>query len=492
MVYNDRMYIYYDRDEGPDWYVMNEWRVMSSSDLVNWTDHGNVLPITAFSWANVESHSAWASQCIERNGKCYWYICVQYKGDWRHTIGVAVSDRPEGPFKDALGKPLVPVIEGGQIDPTVFIDDDGQAYLYYGNNLLRYVKLNEDMISYDKSVGNNGIVTVELTKEAFGGVKKERTKADGSKETYIDGADAYEEGPWLHKYNGKYYLSYAAGGVPEHMAYSMSDSPMGPWTYKGNVMPLQSTGSFTQHGGIVEFRGKHYVAYHSGWLPGGGGFTRSVCLDEMTYNADGTIKAVTATRNGVKPSGTLNPFVEQQAETMNTSTGLNVYTQDSPRTIYVGDIDQKDTLRVRCVDFKEGASAFTAHVSSANTTGYIEVYADKVLTSKLLAKVPVPYTEGDQNWQPVTVPVTADVSGVHDLVFRFNCTSTKEKANIFTFDKWQFSPRMSERSLVGINAQIDKSIIDTDAEYGNAAQLSVTAVYSDGRCECTGYRRGRG
>lgn len=479
-VYNDRMYIFYDRDEGPDWYVMNEWRVISSDDMVNWTDHGDVLPITAFKWADAPSHSAWASQCIERNGKFYWYICVQYKGDWRHTIGVAVSDRPEGPYKDALGKPLVPVIEGGQIDPTVFIDDDGQAYLYYGNNLLRYVKLNENMISYDTSIGNKGIVSVELTKEAFGGVKKERTKADGSKETYIDGVDAYEEGPWLHKYNGKYYLSYAAGGVPEHMSYSMSDKPTGPWKYMGKIMPTKNTGSFTNHGGVVEFRGHHYVAYHSAWLPGGSGFRRSACLEEFTYNADGSIPEVTESKKGVKPLSTLNPYAPQEAETMNTGTGLWVYTKPDPRTIYVGDIDKLDTLRVRNADFGDGAAAFTAYVSSTCSTGYIEVYADKVNTTKLLARVPVAYTGSGENWQPVTVPVTREVKGVHDIVFRFNCTSTKEKTNTFTFDRWQFAPKSESRTLVGIHASIDKTVIDKVEEYDNQAKLSVAAVYSDG------------
>lgn len=470
-VYNDRLYIYYDRDEGGSFYTMNEWRVISSNDLVNWTDHGDVLPITAFSWANVESHSAWASQCIERNGKFYWYICVQYKGDWRHTIGVAVSDSPSGPFKDALGKPLIPVTEGGQIDPTVFIDDDGQAYLYYGNNLLRYVKLNEDMISYDKTIGSNGVVSVPLTKEAFGGVKND----DGK----VVGEDAYEEGPWLHKYNGKYYLSYAAGGVPEHMSYSTSDKPTGPWKYGGVVMPTKNTGSFTNHGGIFEFRGKHYVAYHSAWLPGGGGFTRSACLDELHYNADGSIQPVTETKSGVKPVATLNPFELQEAETMNTSTGLWVYTKKSPRTIYVGNIDKTDTLRVRNVDFAEGASAVTAYVSSTKTSGYIEVYADKILTSKLLAKIPVAFTDSDEDWQPVTVPVK-EVTGIHDILFRFNCSATKDNKSTFTFDKWQFSPISTERKVVGINAQVDKYTIDKEEEYGNVIYMTVKAVYSDG------------
>ena len=144
MVYGDRFYIYIDRDEGPDYYNMNEWRVYSSADMVNWTDHGAQLPLTAFSWA--KAGTAWAAQCIERYGKFYWYVCCTDTESNINAIGVAVSDSPTGPFKDALGKPM---ISGGwgYIDPTVFIDDDGQAYIYWGNPGLFYVKVNEDMIS---------------------------------------------------------------------------------------------------------------------------------------------------------------------------------------------------------------------------------------------------------------------------------------------------------------------------------------------------------
>lgn len=128
MVYGDRFYIYIDRDEGPDYYNMNEWRVYSSADMVNWTDHGAQLPLTAFSWA--KAGTAWAAQCIERYGKFYWYVCCTDTESNINAIGVAVSDSPTGPFKDALGKPM---ISGGwgYIDPTVFIDDDGQAYIYW-------------------------------------------------------------------------------------------------------------------------------------------------------------------------------------------------------------------------------------------------------------------------------------------------------------------------------------------------------------------------
>ena len=186
MVYGDRMYVYIDRDEGPDWYVMNEWRVYSSADMVNWTDHGAALPLSAFEWS--EPGSAWASQCIERNGKFYWYICCTPKGGGAAVIGVAVSDSPTGPFKDALGNPM---IEGGwgYIDPSPYIDDDGQAYLYWGNPGCYYVKLNEDMISY-----SGDIVEIEQTEEAFGGPKE---PVEG-----VQYKDLYEEGPWFYKRNG--------------------------------------------------------------------------------------------------------------------------------------------------------------------------------------------------------------------------------------------------------------------------------------------------
>lgn len=149
MVYNDRVYLYTSHDEdGSTWFTMNDWKCYSSSDMVNWTDHGSVLHFNEFRWARGD---AWAGQCVERNGKFYFYVPINKKNGGM-AVGVAVSDSPLGPFKDPLGHPLVET-GTGDIDPTVFIDDDGQAYLYWGNPYLWYVKLNEDMISYDQEVG---------------------------------------------------------------------------------------------------------------------------------------------------------------------------------------------------------------------------------------------------------------------------------------------------------------------------------------------------
>jgi arabinoxylan arabinofuranohydrolase len=143
MVYNDTLYLYTGHDEDKStWFTMKDWHVYSTTDMVNWTDRGCRLSLKTFNWV---SRDAWAGQCIFRDGKFYWYVPMNQSNGGGMAIGVAVSDRPIGPFKDALGKPMV---SGGwgYIDPTVFIDDDGQAYLYWGNPNLYYVKLNKDMI----------------------------------------------------------------------------------------------------------------------------------------------------------------------------------------------------------------------------------------------------------------------------------------------------------------------------------------------------------
>ncbi len=161
MVHNGTVYVYTSHDEDVtvrNFFTMNDWRCYSSTDMVNWTDHGAVLSYKDFEWSRGD---AWAGQCVYRNGKFYYYLPVNQKNGG-NAIGVAVSDSPTGPFKDAIGKPLLTGY--GYIDPSVYIDDDGQAYLYWGNPHLWYVKLNQDMVSYDQTTG---IVQVPLTEESF-------------------------------------------------------------------------------------------------------------------------------------------------------------------------------------------------------------------------------------------------------------------------------------------------------------------------------------
>ena len=273
-VYNDSVYLYTGRDEAPKGeakYVMHEWLCYSSADMINWKEHASPLNVKAFAWAKAD---AWASQVIERNGKFYWYAAVEHKTIGGKAIGIAVSDRPTGPFTDALGKALVTNdmtkathIWWDDIDPTVYIDNDGQAYLFWGNTKCYYAKLKENMI------------------ELEGPIK------------VVDGLQKFTEAPWIHKRNGWYYLSYAYQ-FPEKIAYAMSKNINGPWEYKG-ILNEVAANSNTNHQAIIEFKGKWYFIYHNGVLADHGGFHRSVCIDRLYYNKDGTMKRIVMTSEGL-------------------------------------------------------------------------------------------------------------------------------------------------------------------------------------------------
>lgn len=420
MVHDDTFYIYTGHDEnGADFFWMQEWRVYSSKDMVNWTDHGSPLAIEDFKWAD---DRAWAPQCVERDGKFYFYVPLHSKLTGAMAIGVAVGDTPVGPFKDAIGAPLV---DGSwdYIDPTVFVDDDGQAYLYWGNPDIYYVKLNRDMISFEGEVRK-----VEQTVEGFGApAVKLRDKNTKYK-------DMYTEGPWFYKRGGKYYLLYAAGGVPEHISYSMSDSPEGPWKYMGEIMPLHDTGSFTNHCGVADFRGHSYFLYHTGRLPGGGGFGRSVAIEEFKYNPDGTFPVIHPTDEGVSPLAVFNPYRRVQAETIAYSSGVT--TEPNARTgVYVSDIHNGDWIKVRNVDFGSGGpSRFKASVASALRGGAIEVRMDSV-AGPLVACINVPGTGGWENWKTLEAKALMEVTGVHDIYFVF---TGRKGPKLFNFDWWEF------------------------------------------------------
>lgn len=400
---------------------MQEWRVYSTEDMVNWTDHGSPLAIESFEWAD---DRAWAAQCVERHGKFYWYVCLHSKLTGAMAIGVAVGDSPVGPFRDAIGKPLC---DGSwdYIDPTVYIDDDGRAFLYWGNPNIYYAELNEDMISIKGEVKKQ-----EQTVESFGAPNPEkRVKGEKYK-------DIYTEGPWFYKRKDNYYLLYAAGGVPEHIAYSMSKSPVGPWKYMGEIMSLQDTGSFTNHCGVIDYKGNSYFFYHTGKLPGGGGFGRSVAVEEFKYNADGTFPVINATQEGVKPIGTFNPYQRVEAETMAFSEGVKTEPNDQTG-IYVSDIHNGDYLKVREVDLgKKGAGRLEVSVASALRGGTIEVHADSI-GGTLIAEVQVPHTGGWEMWKTLETAVKQDgkpVSGVHDLYF---CFKGRKGCKLFNFDWWR-------------------------------------------------------
>lgn len=431
MLYKNKMYVYTGDDiPGYDFYYMTKWRVYSSDDMVNWTDHGSPLSLESFGWAR---DRAWAAQCIERNGKFYWYICVQTV-DNNMAIGVAVSDGPTGPFKDALGKPLVTTGTWDNIDPTVFIDDDGQAYLYWGNSKLFYVKLNKDMVSYEGK-----ITEIPQSVEAFGGLRRPG-RSDEVLQKQEQFKDVFVEGPWFYKRNKQYYMMYAGmTDRTECLSYSISDSPTGPWKYQGKIMTDQPTNSFTNHGGIIDYKGKSYLFYHTGLLPKGGSYGRSTAIEEFKYNTDGSIPKITMTKEGINPVATLNPYKRNEAETIAWSEKCS--TKENKKTgVYVSDIRVGGHIKVRAVDFGKGASEFSASVAAGVDGGILEVRLDKVDGNKI-AEIEVPRTGGWEEFKTLTSKISESVSGVHDVYFVFQGKNITAGRVLFNFDHWSFQKK---------------------------------------------------
>lgn len=421
MVSGDRLYVYTGHDEnGADFFWMQEWRVYSTDDMVNWTDHGSPLALEDFSWGD---DRAWAPQCIERNGKFYFYVPLHSKLSGAMAIGVAVGDSPTGPFKDAIGKPLA---DGNWdfIDPTVMIDDNGDAYLMWGNPNIYYVKLNDDMVSFE------GEVQKIQPDEAGFGPGKEVPMEPGKKY-----GSSYTEGPWLYKHDGLYYLVYAAGGIPERIAYSVSNSPTGPWKYMGVIMPqIDESNSFTNHPGIIDFKGKSYFFYHNGQLPGGGGFARSICVEPFQYNPDGSIPEILPTKTGAPAIGYLNPYKRQEAETMAFSKGVATE-QNVKEGVYVTDIHNGDWIKVANANFMSGGpKTFGASVASGLRGGTLEVRMDSP-EGPLVAELKAPATGSWENFAYVETPALLEVPGVHDIYFVFK---GRKGPKLMNFDFWQF------------------------------------------------------
>ena len=421
LVAGDKLYVYTGHDEdGADFFWMQDWRIYSTDDMVNWQDHGSPLALESFRWAD---DRAWASQCIERGGKYYWYICAHSRLSNGMAIGVAVSDSPTGPFRDPLGKPLYEDGKWDHIDPTVMIDNDGQAWIMWGNPRVYYAKLKEDMITIDGEVK-----TLDMTEEAFGSPAMDK-REHGKKYK-----DSYVEGPWLMKSRvGTYYLLYAAGGVPEHISYSSAPRPEGPWKYVGEIMPLSDTKSFTNHCGVADYKGHSYFFYHTGKLPGGGGFGRSVAVEEFRYNNDGSFPTIQPTDEGVKPIGTFNPFRKVEAETMAFSEGIKT-NQGDEVGVYVTDIHDNDYIKLQNVAFgNKIPRTFTAQVASGLRGGSIEICIDS-LGGKCIGQLLVPATGGWLNWQTLTTDLTEVATGTHDLYFKFK---GRKGPQLFNFDWWE-------------------------------------------------------
>ena len=274
-VFGDTLWLYpsHDKDDAFD-FLMDDFHAYSTTDMKTWTDHGVIYkPFEDINWAKSRS---WAPDCIERNGKYYFYYAVD-----KENIGVAVADSPAGPFHDPLGHPLITKHSPGVvcdrmfIDACPFIDDDGQAYLFVGQNTVNVIRLNEDMISYDGKV------------------------------LQVEGVQDFFEAVWVHKHNDTYYMTYATSpfrrGKKQEIAYCTSKNPLGPYTYQGII--LEPVNSGTTHCSIVNYKGQDYMFYHTADISRAlapdyfSANRRSVCVDSLFYNEDGTIRPIEPTLN---------------------------------------------------------------------------------------------------------------------------------------------------------------------------------------------------
>ncbi|WP_304258251.1 glycoside hydrolase family 43 protein [Phocaeicola plebeius] len=403
MVYNDTVFLYTTHDEDDaEGFKMQDWLLYTSTDMVNWTDHGVVASLKSFDWVK-RDNGAWAEQVVERNGKFYMYCPIHGNG-----IGVLVSDSPYGPFKDPLGKPLVWQKEHwDDIDPTVFIDEDGQAYMYWGNPNCYYVKLNEDMISY-----SGDIVKLKETPEH------------------------YQEGPWFYKRNGHYYLAFASTCCPEGIGYAMSDSPTGPWKTKGYIMrPTERTRG--NHPGIMDYKGKSYVFglnYDLLKLETNTHYERrSVSVAEMHYNEDGTIQEVPYWADTkLEQIGTFNPFRKVEAETMAWGYGLKT-APNADKSLSVVDVNNGEYICVRGVNFgKNKARRFEVSALPLEG-GNLKIRLDAP-DGKIVGNVNIPQGNETSKYELYSCEVNA-VSGIHDLYLSFEGENNKD---LFELDYWKF------------------------------------------------------
>ena len=403
MVYNDTVFLYTTHDEDDaEGFKMQDWLLYTSTDMVNWTDHGVVASLKSVDWVK-RDNGAWAEQVVERNGKFYMYCPIHGNG-----IGVLVSDSPYGPFKDPLGKPLVWQKEHwDDIDPTVFIDEDGQAYMYWGNPNCYYVKLNEDMISY-----SGDIVKLKETPEH------------------------YQEGPWFYKRNGHYYLAFASTCCPEGIGYAMSDSPTGPWKTKGYIMrPTERTRG--NHPGIMDYKGKSYVFglnYDLLKLETNTHYERrSVSVAEMHYNEDGTIQEVPYWADTkLEQIGTFNPFRKVEAETMAWGYGLKT-APNADKSLSVVDVNNGEYICVRGVNFgKNKARCFEVSALPLEG-GNLKIRLDAP-DGKIVGNVNIPQGNETSKYELYSCEVNA-VSGIHDLYLSFEGENNKD---LFELDYWKF------------------------------------------------------
>ena len=413
IVYNDRVYVYCSHDDNnrDNGFNIFDYTLVSSDDMVNWTDHGEVFVVPRDAkWAS----QAYAPGAAVKGDKVYLYI-----PDGGSKIGVAVADRPEGPFTDPINKALITKSMPNcnvewLFDPACFVDDDGQAYLYFGGGQntpgdnLRVIKLNEDMISVD------GTAKTILAPRSF-------------------------EAAFMHKYNELYFFSYSndfAQSPQAQIAYMTGSSPMGPFDHKGSVLDNPAIDGQNinkgnnNHASIVEYKDKWYIFYHDRRLSDQT-YKRSVSVDLVTYNDDGTLMNKTeCTTDGPPQIKNFNPYDTVQAETIYKQSGIKTDICNEGG-IMVTKISADDFISLKGVDFSTGADKFEVRAASASSGGSIELHRGSK-TGTLVGTCEITGTGGWNSWQTFSCDVE-NCSGVDDLYLVFKGSDEPFRLNWYMF-----------------------------------------------------------
>lgn len=391
-IFGEKVYLYPSHDiptapgKGrPNWFCMEDYHVFSSSNLTDWTDHGVIVSQHSVKWADSTAYSMWAPDCIYRNGKYYFYFPTMAKDTTLgkgFSTGVAVSDHPDGPF---VPEPE-PMKNVRGIDPNPFIDKDGQAYLYWAMGKIYVAKLKDNMLELDSE-------PQEIENLPKVGLK---------------------EGPYLFERKGIYYLTYPhVQNKTERLEYAMGDNPMGPFKVTGVIMDESPTGCWTNHQSFINFKGQWYLFYHHNDLSPAFDKNRSVRIDSLFFNPDGTIQKITPTLRGVGLTPA-SQHIEIDRYSMISETGASVAFLDTvPFNGWKTILDRKDAwIQYNAVDFGDTAYGSVQVRTSTQTGGSLQIRLDHA-KGPVISSITIPEGAG---WVTVDAAVSDLEPGIHNLV----------------------------------------------------------------------------
>ena len=417
-VFNNKVYLYPSHDIFPpegqrqDWFCMEDYHVFSSENLTDWTDHGVIITQNKVPWVKPDSYSMWAPDCIERNGKYYFYFPSAPNDGRGFGIGVAIADSPEGPF---IPEPEnIKGISG--IDPCVLQASDGNAYIFWGAGRCAKLKPNMKELADD--------TPTEIVK--WGDHEFEMYGVNCLK----DLPNRQAEGPFAFEYNGNYYLTYPyVRENTEVLGYAMSKNPMGPYEYKGLIMPEHDNGCWTNHHSIINYKGQWYLFYHRNHFSPRDDKRRSVCIEKLFFNPDGTIQEVKQTMRGVgvnqatekieidRYSSASDDVITQLIDTINTFRSFQATLPKKGSWICYKDIDFSCLDDGYLVISAKAADNTAFYIREKSADGKIIAKIDMTVKPETPAGMPAMFRRDYSNqWLTMTAPLAYPLKGVSDLV----------------------------------------------------------------------------